>query len=157
MSAQRNTRLAWIAQELAKGKSNASIVIDCMAKFRGVSEKTARKDLKEILQRFTDIENETIEESKAKFMEIGWKLLDDSRSVAQYGPAVNLFKTLAAISGLLDANSSGTISAPTGERGETSSPEAKLVRERISQLLKNKQVQKQAQDAGIDLAELKKS
>src|ERR1043165_5187980 len=101
MSATRNTRLAWLASQLAEGKSNASIVIDCMSKFRGVSEKTARRDLKEVLQRFTEIENDSIEERKSKFMEIGWKLMEDCRSVAQYGPAVNLFKTLSAISGLL--------------------------------------------------------
>lgn len=158
MSAARNNRLAWIAAELGNGKSNAQIVIDCMAKFRGVSEATARRDIKEVLQRFKEIEDDAIEENKTKFMEIGWKLLNDCKSVAQYGPAVNLFKTLAAISGLLDSDKAGNAYAPAGHGSaptETGTPEAKLVRERITSLLRNKEVKKQAQEAGIDLAVLK--
>jgi hypothetical protein len=159
MSAARNTRLAWIASELGQGKSNAQIVIDCMAKFHGVSETTARRDIKEVLQRFKDIEDDSIAENKTKFMEIGWKLLNDCKSVAQYGPAVNLFKTLAAISGLLDSDKNGNAYAPAGHGGvapETGTPEAKLVRERIASLLRNKEVKNQANAAGIDLSVLRK-
>ena len=159
MSATRNARLAWIAQQLAKGKSNANIVIECVATFRGVSEQVARKDLKAVLQRFTEIENETIEESKTKFLEVGWKLLEETRSVAQYGAAANLFKTLAAISGLLESTKTGGIYAPAGEPGGAISgnPEASVVRDRITALLKNKSVQTMAKESGIDLAVLKKA
>ncbi len=153
----RNTRLAWLAVELAKGKSNAAIVVDCMTAFHGVNEKTVRRDLKDILQRFTEIENDTIEEARTKFMEVGWKLLNETRSVAQYGPAVNLFKTLAAISGLLDSDRGGTISTPGSDGSLSGSPEAKLVRDRIAQLLKNRSVQSSAKEAGIDLLALKKA
>lgn len=161
MSSARNTRLAWIAQELANGKSNAMIVVECMAKFHGVSEKVARADLREILQRFTEIENDSIEESKAKFMEVGWKLLADARAVTQYGPAVNLFKTLAAISGLLDGNGGGetrplgNAKTPLGSAGGAGTPEASVVRERIAELQRNKAVRESAREAGVDLAALK--
>lgn len=159
MSAMKSQRLAWIASQLGEGKSNAQIVIDCMSKFRGVSEATARRDVRDVLQRFQEIEDDAISENRTKFLEIGWKLLSDCRAAVQFGPAVNLFKTLAAIQGLLDADSKGNIYTPAGQGQaptDTGTPEAKLVRERIANLLKNKNVREQAQAAGIDLTQLKR-
>jgi len=149
MSAARNVRLAWIAQELSKGKSNGQIILDCMTQFPGVSEKVARKDLKEILQRLTEIEADTLVEAKTRFMEIGWKLLEECRSLAQMGPAVNQFKTLATMAGVLNEKD------PDKQAGPTGSPESAIVRERIAQLMKSKAVQEKAQEAGIDLDSMK--
>lgn len=149
MSAARNQRLAWLAQEISKGKSNAMIVVDCMAAFPNVSEKTVRKELKELLQRFQEIELESLPELKARFLEIGFKLMEEARSLAQMGPAVNQFKTLAAISGVLNEKKLEDSGAPTGN------PENALVRERIAQLMKSKAVRAQAKEAGIDLDALK--
>lgn len=148
MGASRNQRLAWIAQELSKGKSNAAIVLDCMTKFPGVSEKVARKDLKEILGRLTEIELETLQDAKTRFMEVGWKLLEEARSLAQMGAAVNQFKTLVAMAGLLNEKQEATKEA-------TGVPESNVIRERIAQLMKSRKVQAEAKAAGIDLAEMK--
>lgn len=144
-SPNRNTRLAWIAQEISKGQSNASIIVACMAKFPGVSEAVARKDLKEIMARLTEIELENLPEIKTRFMEIGWKLLEECRSVAQYGPAVNQFKTLAAMAGVLTEKGQIADGSPTG------TPEAEIIRKRIAQLMKDKKVKADAEAAGIDL------
>lgn len=149
MSAARNRRLAWMAQEISKGKSNAMIVLDCMTAFPGTSEKTARKELKELLQRLTEIELESLPEVKSRFMEMGFKLLEECRSLAQMSAAVNQFKALAAIAGVLsDKPNQETTGQATG------SPESAIVRERIKQLMKNKSVQEQAKAAGIDLEEM---
>lgn len=148
MSAARNQRLAWISQEIAKGKSNATIVLECMAKFPGTSEHVARKDLKELLQRLTEIELENLPEIKTRFLEIGWKLLEECRSLAQMGPAVNQFKALAIMSGVLNEKGVDTSGAATG------SPESEVVRNRIKELMKNKKIKQEAKDAGIDLDEL---
>ena len=85
--------------------------------------------------------------------------MEETRSVAQYGAAANLFKTLAAISGLLESTKTGGIYAPAGEPGGAISgnPEASVVRDRITALLKNKSVQTMAKESGIDLAVLKKA
>ena len=112
MSASRNIRLAWIAQELAKGKSRASIVLDCMVQFKGVSEKTARKDLKEILQRITEIDNETLAEARTHVLEAGWALMQEARSLAQMGPAVNQFKNICTLMGLMSDRSQDQSAAP---------------------------------------------
>lgn len=152
MSAARNLRLAWLAQELSKGKTNSAIVLDCMTKFPNVSEKTIRKELKELLQRLTDIEMECLPEVKTRFLEIGFKLLEECRSLAQMSAAVNQFKALAQMSGVLsDKPSDQSTSGPSN-----GSPESAIIRERIKQLMKNKSVREQAEAAGIDLDEMAK-
>lgn len=152
MSVARNRRLAWMAQEISKGKSNAMIILDCMTIFPGTSEKVARKDLKELLQRLTDIEMECLPEVKSRFLEIGFKLLEECRSLAQMSAAVNQFKALAQMSGVLsdkpqDSNTGGP---------SNGSPESVIVRERIKQLMKSKSVREQAEAAGIDLDQMSK-
>lgn len=150
MSAQRNKRLAWMAQEISKGKSNAAIVLECMSFFPGVSEATARKDLKELMQRLTEIELENLPEIKTRFMEIGFKLMEDARSLAQLGPAANIFKTMAQMAGVLTerVEHSGSIST-------AATPEASTVRDRIQKLMRNKHVREAAKEAEIDLDKMK--
>jgi len=147
MSASRNVRLAWLAQQLTEGKSNGAIILDCMTKFPGVSEKVARKDLKEILQRFAEIDSDTLELAKQRYLEIGWKLLEECRSLSQMGPAVTQFKNLATIAGVLNEK------AP--EKQEVA-PESNIIRERITQLMKNKAVREKANEIGLDLKDLSK-
>lgn len=149
MSAQRNKRLAWMAQEISKGKSNSAIVLECMSLFPGVSETTARKDLKELMQRLTEIELENLPEIKTRFMEIGFKLMEDARSLAQLGPAANIFKTMAQMAGVLTekVEHSGSVGGASG----SPAPEASQVRERIAQLMRNKKVREAAKEAEIDL------
>jgi hypothetical protein len=151
MSANRNKRLAWVAQEIAKGKSNPQIILDMMKFFPGVSEKVARADLKEILERFSEIDEETIASAKAKYLEMGFQLLQDCRQAAQFGPAVNQFKALAQISGVLTEK--GNAGSTPEQQG---SPENTTIRERIKALMKSKNVKKAAEEAGIDLKELNK-
>jgi hypothetical protein len=153
MSANRNKRLAWIAQEITQGKSNPQIIIDMMRTFPGVSEKTAKADLKELLERFSEIDEETIATAKAKYLEIGFKLLQDCRQAAQFGPAVNQFKALAQIAGVMAEGNKNPEGGPNANNG---SPENAMIRERIATLIKSKPIKKAAQDAGIDLKELAK-
>lgn len=148
MSANRNKRLAWIAQEITQGKSNAQIVLDIMKTFPGVSEKVARADLKEILGRFSEIDEDTIASAKARYLEMGFKLLEDCRKAAQFGPAVNQFKALAQIAGVMSDKPDANNPANQG------SPENAVIRERIAQLMKNKQIKKSAEEAGIDLKKI---
>lgn len=148
MSAARNRRLAWLSQEISKGKSNATIVAECLVAFPGTSEKTVRKELKELFVRMTEINLETLPETKTKYLEIGFRLMEEARGLAQLGPASNLFKTLATIAGVMDEKGKES-DAPTG------TPENALVRDRIQQLLKNKNIRKTAEEAGIDLDALK--
>lgn len=154
MSAQRNKRLAWMAQEISKGKTNSAIVLECMSIFPGVSETTARKDLKELMVRLTEIELENLPEIKTRFMEIGFKLMEDARSLAQLGPAANIFKTLAGIAGVVSdkIEHSGSIG---GSGSGQPAPEASQVRDRIAQLMRNKNVRAAAKEADIDLDKMK--
>lgn len=147
--ATRNHRLAWLATELAKGKSNSGVIMEYMTVFPGISEAVARKDFKELLQRMQEIELETLAEAKTRFMEQGWKLLEECRSLAQMGPAVNQFKTLATIAGVFNDK--------PGEdsKGNTGTPEAQAVRERIAKLMKDRKITDAAKEAGIDLSALR--
>lgn len=151
MSANRNKRLAWIAQEITQGKSNPQIILDMMKIFPGVSEKVARADLKELLDRFSEIDEETIANARAKYLEMGFKLLEECRLAAQFGPAVNAFKALAQISGVMGEKSS----APGGENNPNNgSQENAVIRERIAQLSKNKAIKRTAEEVGLDLKKL---
>ena len=151
MSATRNTRLAWIAQEIKKGKSSGAIVLDCMTAFPGVSEKTARKDLKEILRRLNEIEIELTPEMKTRLLEVAWELMQEARSLAQMGPAVNQFKTIVAMMGLLDEKGSAHDKNLTPQ----GVPDNQVIRDRIAQLMRSKKIKEQAEAAGIDLDGMK--
>jgi len=144
-SVSRNQRLAWIASQVGEGKSNASIVMECMTLFPGVSEAVARKDLKEIMQRLTEIELANLPEIKTRFLEIGWKLLEECRKYSQMGAAVNQFKNLALMAGVLDDKK------PENNQQANGAPDNKIIRERIAQLMRNKKIKAQAEEAGIDL------
>lgn len=148
MSANRNQRLAWLMQQLDKGKSNAQLVLELMSTFKGVSEKTARNDLHELLDRLTEIELENAPQLKQRMVEIGFKLMEDARALGQLGPAVSQFKNLSALMGLLDPKSDtsgGTNGLATG------TPDNQIVRERIAQLMKDKKLRLAAKEAGIAL------
>ncbi len=147
VSANKNKRYAWIAQELSKGQSNASIVLGCMTVFPGLSEKTARQDLKEILQRLTEIECETLPETKQKYLETLWKSFRDASSLGQYSAAANFAKLLAQIEGVI------TEKVQVETKPTLAAPEADTVRERIALLLKNKRIRQDADAANIDLDE----
>lgn len=149
MSAARNQRLAYLAQELSALKTLPSIVIDAMTKFPTVSEKTIRKELNELLSRLTDIHMQNAPEIKAQLLEQAYKILEECRSLAQMGPAVNHFKTIAQLYGALGDGK--------GSREETNiQPESITVRDRIKQLMRDKKIRAEAEAAGIDLDALAK-
>ncbi len=151
MSANRNKRYSYIAEELKKGQSNASIIMGCMATFPGCSEATARRELKEIIQRLTEIEIENFPEVKTRFMEIGWKILEDARQLGQMSAAVNQFKAMAQIAGVL------TEKVQVDNTPTQAAPEASIVRERIALLMKSKKIRQEAEEAGLELEEEKKA
>lgn len=153
MSAARNQRLAWLAQELSAFKTLPSIVIDAMTKFPNVSEKTIRKELNELLSRLTDIHMQNAPEIKTQLLEQAYKLLEECKSLSQMGPAVNLFKTITQMYGVL---SEGKGTQQDGNNSSSGSPESIIVRERIKQLMKDKRVRAEAEAAGVDLDKLAK-
>jgi hypothetical protein len=71
------------------------------------------------------------------------------RNAMQYGPAAAQFKTLAAISGVLNEK------RPEDTDKASGSPESQVIRERIKQLMRDKAVRSLAKDAGIDLDKMK--
>ena len=150
-NAKRNARLAWLAQNVGKGKTDAKIVIECMAAFPGVSEKTARAELKEIYQRFAEINLENLGDQKVKFLELGFEMLQEMRSALQLGPAANHFKTLASIAGVVTEKTQVDQTVNTG----TPAPAAETVRNRISQLTNDPKIRERAKKLGLDLDNIK--
>lgn len=150
MSHARNLRLAWFSQRLCSGASDALIIAEAVVKFR-ISQATARKDLTEIYTRWTNIDLDNAHMHKAKFMELGMELMDELRSNLQFGPAVNHFKTLAQISGVLG---DGKVRVSDGESSTQPAPSADVVRSRISELANNPKVREKALKLGLDLSNL---
>lgn len=148
--AKRNARLAWLAQEICKGQTDAQVIINCMAAFTGVSEKTARAELREIYQRFSEINADNLPDQKTKFLELGFVMLQEMRQNLQLGPAANHFKTLANIAGVVTDNSKVS---STSEVNLTSAPKADTVRSRIEALRSDPKVRERAKKLGLDIDE----
>lgn len=144
--AKRNARLAWLAQNICKGQTDAQIVIGLMAAFPGVSEKTARMELREIYQRFSDINAENAPDQKTKFMELGFQMLEEMRQGFAHGPAAQHFKTLATIAGVVQekVQVDQTVNS-------SPAPKADVVRDRISKLSSDPKVKERAKKLGLDL------
>lgn len=146
-NAKRNARLAWLAQQVGKGQTDAQIVIKLMAAFPGVSEKTARAELKEIYQRFSEINSDNLGDQKVKFLELGFEMLAEMRSALQLGPAANLYKTLAGVAGVVTEKTQVDQTVIQG----VPAPKADVVRDRISKLRKDPKIIERAKKLGLDL------
>lgn len=145
--AKRNARLAWLAQEICKGLTDAQIVIGLMAAFPGTSEKIARQELKEIYQRFSEINSDNLQDQKAKFMELGFTLLAEMRAGMQLGPAANHFKTLATMAGVITEKVAVDQTVSNGPVA----PKADVVRDRISKLANDPKIRERAKKLGLDI------
>lgn len=152
-NAKRNARLAWLAQNIGKGQTDAQIVLSLMAAFPGVSEKTARAELKEIYQRFADINSDNLPDQKVKFLELGFELLQEMRSALQLGPAANQFKTLASIAGVVTEKSSAQVDATVAQG--VPAPKPDTVRDRIAKLRSDPKIIERAKKLGLDLDDIK--
>jgi hypothetical protein len=145
--AKRNARLAWLAQNICKGQTDAKIVIGLMAAFPGTSEKTARVELREIYSRFSEINAENMPEQKVKLMELAFDLLEQCRQNMQLGPAVNQFKTIAQMSGVI----TDKVQVDQSSSGGTPAPKADVVRDRISKLANDPKIRERAKKLGLDI------
>jgi hypothetical protein len=150
-NAKRNARLAWLAQRVGKGETDAQTIVGLMAAFPGTSEKLARSELKEIYQRFADINSENLPEQKVKFLELGFQMLEEMRAALQLGPAANHFKTLASIAGVATEKTQVDQTVVQG----APAPNASVVRDRISQLSSDPKIRERAKKLGLDLDEIK--
>lgn len=149
--AKRNARLAWLAMRVGKGETDAQTILGLMGAFPGTSEKTARAELKEIYQRFADINNDNIADQKNKFLELGFEMLQEMRTAMQLGPAANHFKTLASIAGVATEKSQVDQTVSQG----VPAPKADVVRDRISTLMNDPKIKERAKKLGLDLEEIK--
>lgn len=146
--AKRNARLAWLSQEICKGQTDATIILGLMAAFPGTSEKLARSELREIYQRFSDINEENIPSQKTKFLELGFTMLGEMRAAMQYGPAANQFKILAGIAGVTTEK---TQLDQTTHSSATPAPKSDVVRSRLDKLMNDPKVKERAKRMGLDL------
>lgn len=150
--AKRNARLAWISQRIGKGETDSALVIGLMSAFPGTSEQTARRELNEIYQRYFEINYENTEFQKVKIEEIAWEMLKEMRSLCQMGPAQRQLEFIAKLIGAYNekeqAKSSDINTQPT--------PAPEQVRERITELMRKRKIQEEADEAGIDIKDLAK-
>lgn len=145
--AKRNARLAWLAQSICKGQTDAQIVLGLMTAFPGTSEKLARQELRDLYQRFSDINADNLPEQKVKFLELGFQMLDDMRQGFAHGPAAMHFKTLAAIAGVNTTDKlvvDQTVSTSPAPKPET-------VRDRLAKLTQDPKVRERAKKLGLDI------
>lgn len=151
---KRNARLAWIAMNgFGQGKTDAKIIIELMTAFPGTSEQTARGDLKALYQRYYDINQDNVEHASAQALEQAWDCYEKCIKLCQMSAAVKILEHIHKLLGLsTDSKSSNKFGDQAGQGQATPAPD--IIRERIAKLMKNKQVQEQAQEAGIDLKDL---
>lgn len=147
--AKRNARLAWLAQNICKGQTDAQIVIGLMAAFPQTSEKTARAELREIYQRFGDINSENAVDQKTKLMELAYAMLQDMRDGFAHGPAAQHFKTIAQMAGVLQEKVQVDQTITT-----TPAPKADVVRDRIGKLANDPKIKERAKRLGLDLDDI---
>lgn len=149
-NAQRNHRLSWIADQIKERQSDAMVVKAIMRNYPGTNEKTARAELKEVYDKFHDLNSDNADKQNIKFLEMGFALLEEMRAAGYYGPIPNLYKTLAGIAGVVT------------ERAQVDqhvipvapAPKAELVRDRITKLANDPKIRERAKKLGLDLAEL---
>lgn len=146
---KRNARLAWLSQNIIKGRTDASIILEMMQLFPPVSEKTCREELKELYKRYSEINEENLPEQKSKFLELGFLYMEEMRNGFQYGPLANLFKTMATIQGVL-TDKVKLDQSITVEPG----PKVDIVRDRISTLMNDPKIKERAKKLGLDLEEI---
>jgi len=147
---KRNAQLAWLSEAICKGRTDVNIILEMMQIFPGVSEKSAREMLKELYQRYSEINSENMPEQRNKFLELGFTLLEEMRNAFQYGPAANHFKTLSQISGIMidKVSVDQTIT-------DTTAPKADVLRDRISKLSNDPKIRERAKRLGLDLDDVK--
>lgn len=150
-SQSANIRRAWLSERIGDGKSDAKLIALGAAKF-GVTEKTIRKDLDYIYDRWMEIYEASQPARIAQFMELGLTLLEECRDAGSkslhYGPAVSQFKNLAIMAGVMRDGLMGK--QETVAQGETR-PDDNAIRERINSLQKDPKIRERAMKAGLDL------
>jgi hypothetical protein len=150
-SQQANIRRAWLSERIGDGKSDAKLIALAAATFR-VSEKTIKKDLDIVYERWIEIYEASQPGRIAQFMELGLTLLEECRDAGSkslhYGPAVAQFKNLAIMAGVMREGLMGKQEPAT--QGETR-PSDQDIRERIVSLQKDPKVRERAMKAGLDL------
>jgi hypothetical protein len=149
MSAKKNQRLAYISQKLGEAVTDAQVVKLVMETYK-ISEKLARSELREVYQHWRRIDIENMTDHKAKFMELGFDLLNEMREGYSHGPAAAHFKTLATIAGVM----TDKVIVQEGEKTSQPAPAPNTVRERIIQLAKDPKVRARALKMGLDLGDL---
>jgi hypothetical protein len=145
---KRNARLAWLSQNIIKGRTDASIILEMMQLFPPVSEKTCREELKELYKRYGEINEENLPEQKHKFLELGFAYMEEMRNGFQYGPLANLFKTMATIQGVL------TDKVKLDHTITEAGPKPDVVRDRISTLINDPKIIARAKKLGLDLDDI---
>lgn len=148
---KRNARLAWIAMNaFGKAKTDADIIIELMGAFPGTSESTARADLKALYQRYYDINQDNIDFAQAAALKQAYELYEKCVNLCQMSAAVKLLEHVHKLLGL------GNIDkfSHTQTDANQTTPAPDIVRERIAKLMRDKQVNENADSAKINLTEL---
>lgn len=152
-SQKANIRRAWLAERIGDGTSDAKLVALAAVTFR-VSEKTIRKDLDFVYDRWIEIYEASQPGRIAQFMEMGLSLLQEARDAGSktlhYGPAVAQFKNLAIMAGVMKDGLGLGKQDSSPAHGDTR-PDDQVVRERIASLQKDPTIRERAMRAGLDL------
>lgn len=154
-SPTKNVRLAWIAQELGEGESTGRLAERYLKKYPKMSHEQAKKDIKQVLERFTEVEDYTIGQARSKYLEIMFNVGREAREALQFGPAVNAYKVAAQIAGVLTTGPSVQVQTVSQNAVvAVGVPDAALVRARIQALLADSEVKAKAAAAGVDVQRL---
>ncbi len=146
MAATRNQRMAWMAGELGKLRSNGAICQEAMGLF-AISLGTAKKDLAEIYEHWASFSKENAEADKHKVLEALWASVDGARAMFNYNAVIAGLREIAKIQGNYAAekvNLSGSLST-------TGAPAANTVRARMQALLADPEIRKRALKAGLGI------
>lgn len=145
-AANKNQRMAWMAGELGKLRSNSAIVQEAMSIF-GLSLQTAKKELAEVYEHWASFSRENAEADKHKVLEALWASVESARQAFNFNAVIAGLREIAKIQGSY-APEKVTLDGVVSTNG---APAANTVRSRIRALMEDPKIREKALKVGLDL------
>lgn len=142
----KNQRLAWMAQELGKLKSNNAIVAEACRIF-GIALSTAKAELREVYDHWASFSRENAESDKFKVLEALWTSVDEARTAFNYNAVIAGLREIAKIQGSYAPEKVNL----TGQVAVSGAPTASTVRGRLAALMADPKIRAKAAKIGLDL------
>ena len=144
---KRDVRIAWLCNKLHEGETDVDTLVQYMTDFPGIAEEQARRELKEVYDRYDvlNIQNQAARHSR--YAMVLWGMRAEFMATGQGSAAVQIMKLLLQ----LDKQIADGTTAKSDQVSAQPIPVPEVLHERIKQLLNDTRVKEHADAAGIDI------